>query len=60
VNLRTRWVQVFDHSAENQTLGQKERFLARSIPEQSTLTVDASVHRSGVWPFVGIKNPEGF
>ena len=27
VNLRTRWVQVFDHSAEGQLLEGKERFL---------------------------------
>ncbi len=26
VNLRTRWVQVFDHSAEAQALASKERF----------------------------------
>lgn len=30
VNLRTRWVQVFDHSAEGQILYFKERFLAPS------------------------------
>ncbi|MCX6924575.1 MAG: DNA phosphorothioation-associated putative methyltransferase [Verrucomicrobia bacterium] len=29
VNLRTRWVQVFDHSAEKQVLRDKERFLER-------------------------------
>jgi hypothetical protein len=26
VNLRTRWVQAFDHSAEHQLLSEKERF----------------------------------
>jgi DNA phosphorothioation-associated putative methyltransferase len=29
VNLRTRWVQVFDHSADGQLLYFKERFLSR-------------------------------
>ena len=32
VNLRTRWVQVFDHSSEGQLLYFKERFVARSHP----------------------------
>jgi DNA phosphorothioation-associated putative methyltransferase len=29
VNLRTRWVQVFDHSGEKQVLRDKERFLEK-------------------------------
>jgi len=30
VNLKTRWVQAFDHSAEGQVLRDKERFLTDS------------------------------
>jgi hypothetical protein len=32
VNLRTRWVQVFDHSAERQVLYFKERFVSANDP----------------------------
>lgn len=32
VNLRTRWVQVFDHSADGQLLFFKERFVASNHP----------------------------
>lgn len=32
VNLRTRWVQVFDHSAERQLLYFKERFVGAKYP----------------------------
>jgi hypothetical protein len=32
VNLRTRWVQVFDHRSENQVLADKEKFLG--LPTQ--------------------------
>jgi hypothetical protein len=32
VNLRTRWVQVFDHSADGQLLYFKERFLSANDP----------------------------
>jgi hypothetical protein len=32
VNLRTRWVQVFDHSAEGQLLFFKERFVGKDHP----------------------------
>ena len=34
VNLRTRWVQAFDHSGENQFLTKKERFLNRHGPSK--------------------------
>ncbi len=34
VNLRTRWVQVFDHSADGQLLYFKERFLAANHPQR--------------------------
>ncbi len=34
VNLRTRWVQVFDHSAEGQLLYFKERFLQLGIDKE--------------------------
>jgi len=35
VNLRTRWVQVFDHSAERQLLYFKERFVGANHPRRS-------------------------
>jgi SAM-dependent methyltransferase len=34
VNLRTRWVQVFDHSAEGQLLYFKERFVGMEHPKR--------------------------
>ena len=34
VNLRTRWVQVFDHSADGQLLYFKERFVGASHPRR--------------------------
>ena len=34
VNLRTRWVQVFDHSAEGQLLYFKERFVGPNHPRR--------------------------
>ncbi len=36
VNLRTRWVQVFDHSKERQALQGKERFLRSTEGRQSS------------------------
>jgi len=37
VNLRTRWVQVFDHSAERQLLYFKERFVSHNHPRRSDM-----------------------
>lgn len=37
VNLRTRWVQVFDHSADGQLLYFKERFVALNHPLRAEL-----------------------
>jgi hypothetical protein len=37
VNLRTRWVQVFDHSSEGQLLYFKERFLAPNHPRRAEM-----------------------
>jgi len=37
VNLRTRWVQVFDHSAERQLLYFKERFVALNHPRRAEM-----------------------
>lgn len=39
VNLRTRWVQVFDHSADGQLLYFKERFMASSHPRRAEMEV---------------------
>jgi len=37
VNLRTRWVQVFDHSADGQLLYFKERFLGANHPHRAEM-----------------------
>jgi hypothetical protein len=37
VNLRTRWVQVFDHSADGQLLYFKERFVGASHPKRAEM-----------------------
>jgi hypothetical protein len=37
VNLRTRWVQVFDHSADGQLLYFKERFLGANHPRRTEM-----------------------
>lgn len=37
VNLRTRWVQVFDHSAEGQLLYFKERFVSPAHPGRAMM-----------------------
>ncbi len=37
VNLRTRWVQVFDHSADGQLLYFKERFMAPNHPRRAEM-----------------------
>jgi len=37
VNLRTRWVQVFDHSADGQLLYFKERFVGANHPRRSEM-----------------------
>jgi hypothetical protein len=37
VNLRTRWVQVFDHSADGQLLFFKERFVASNHPRRAEM-----------------------
>lgn len=34
VNLRTRWVQMFDHTGQNQLLAKKERFLNNCAPSK--------------------------
>lgn len=38
VNLRTRWVQVFDHTADGQLLYFKERFLSANHPFRAEMT----------------------
>ena len=37
VNLRTRWVQVFDHSTDGQLLYFKERFVSASHPKRAEM-----------------------
>ena len=42
VNLRTRWVQVFDHSADGQLLCFKERFVALNYPRRAQMEAFSS------------------
>ena len=49
VNLRTRWVQVFDHSAEGQLLYFKERLLAADHTDLSGMKAfSAKLRRHGI------------
>lgn len=49
VNLRTRWVQVFDHSADGQLLYFKERYLGASHPRRTEMEAfSVKVQRLGV------------
>lgn len=49
VNLRTRWVQVFDHRAEGQLLYFKERLLAPDHPRRAAMEqFSARVRRLGI------------
>ena len=48
VNLRTRWVQVFDHSAEGQLLYFKERFVSSLHPGRAEMErLSAKVRKLG-------------
>jgi hypothetical protein len=42
VNLRTRWVRVFDHSAEQQLLYFKERFVSPQHPRRSDMEASSA------------------
>jgi hypothetical protein len=49
VNLRTRWVQVFDHRAEGQLLYFKERFVAPDHPRRTEMEkFSAKVRKVGL------------
>lgn len=49
VNLRTRWVQVFDHSAEGQLLYFKERFVGPNHPRRMEMQkFSANLRKLGV------------
>ena len=49
VNLRTRWVQVFDHSAEGQLLFFKERFVSPTHPQRAGMEkFSAKVRKLGI------------
>ena len=49
VNLRTRWVEVFDHSADGQLLFYKERLLAVADNRQAQLKAfSAKVRKLGI------------
>lgn len=49
VNLRTRWVQVFDHSAEGQLLYFKERLLAADHPRLPEMQAfSAKLRKAGI------------
>lgn len=55
VNLRTRWVQVFDHGAEGQLLYFKERYLAANHPKRGEMAAF-----SGKLLRLGIAEGSGF
>ncbi len=55
VNLRTRWVQVFDHSADGQLLFYKERLLSASDPRQEQLLAySAKLRKLGIPEAFGV------
>ena len=54
VNLRTRWVQVFDHSADGQLLYFKERFVGASHPRRTEMEAfSAKLRKLGIAEQVG-------
>jgi hypothetical protein len=54
VNLKTRWVQAFDHRGSGQLLYFKERFLAPDHPEiEEMTTVSTKLRKLGVTEEVG-------
>ena len=56
VNLRTRWVEVFDHSQDGQLLFYKERLLAVADPRQTQLRAfSAKVRKLGVPDIFGTR-----
>jgi hypothetical protein len=56
VNLRTRWVQVFDHSADGQLLYFKERFFSASHPRRAEMeTFSAKLRKLGITEQVGFE-----
>jgi len=49
VNLRTRWVQVFDHSADGQLLYFKERFVATEYAQRAQMeAISAKLRKLGL------------
>lgn len=51
VNLRTRWVQVFDHGAEGQLLYFKERYVSAIHPDRATFeSFSAKLRKLGLEP----------
>jgi len=50
VNLRTRWVEAFDHSGDGQLLYFKERFVARSIRAVGDERFGVKLRRLGLDP----------
>jgi hypothetical protein len=57
VNLRTRWVQVFDHSAEGQLLYFKERLLSSDHPKLAEMQAfSAKLRKLGI-PEQGLSGP---
>ena len=54
VNLRTRWVQVFDHSADGQLLYFKERFMSPKHPRRAEMEAfSAKLRKLGIAEQVG-------
>jgi hypothetical protein len=60
VNLKTRWVQAFDHRGSGQLLFFKERFLAPDHPGRGAMDVfSAKVRRLGITEQVGFGPTKG-
>jgi DNA phosphorothioation-associated putative methyltransferase len=59
VNLRNRWVQAFDHSAQGQLLYFKERFLEPEHPDAAAMRdLSQELQRHGVQDRDGLASPK--
>jgi hypothetical protein len=60
VNLRTRWVQAFDHRAEGQLLYFKERFVSPDHPRLAEMqTFSTKVRKLGIPEVMGLAPTKG-
>jgi hypothetical protein len=60
VNMRTRWVQVFDHSAEGQLLYFRERFVSSGDPKRREMEAfSVKLRKLGICPGNGFEPRRG-